>query len=64
MELINDKDSVVSQRLLYTDGISVAGDFKIDKEWQEGTYMLRAYTNYMRNQSDDYLLKRKSRYGN
>ncbi len=59
IELINEKDSIVSQRLLYTDDISVAGDFKIDKEWHEGNYILRAYTNYMRNQSGDYLFKKE-----
>ena len=59
IELINEKDSIVSQRLLYTDDISVAGDFKIDKGWQEGTYILRAYTNYMRNQNDEFLFKKE-----
>lgn len=58
VELINDKDSVVSQRLLYTNGINVAGDFKIGKDWEQGRYLLRAYTNYMRNQSHDYFFKK------
>ncbi len=58
VELINDKDSIVSQRQLYTNDISVAGDFKIEKEWEPGTYLLRAYTNYMRNSSSDYFFQK------
>lgn len=58
IELINDKDSIVSQRKLYTDDISVAGDIKIKKEWKSGTYLLRAYTNYMRNSSPDYFFQK------
>ena len=49
VELINDKDSIVAQRKLYTNDISVAGDFKTDSSWDSGKYLLRGYTNYMRN---------------
>lgn len=59
VELINENDSIVSQRLLYTEDISVAGDFNINKTWQEGIYVLRAYTNYMRNQNSDYFFKKE-----
>ncbi len=59
VELINDKDSILSQKLLYTDDISVAGDFKIGNDWKEGNYVLRAYTNYMRNQNKEFIYKRE-----
>lgn len=59
VELINDKDSIVSQKQLYTNDMSVAGDFEIKKEWKPGTYLLRAYTNYMRNSSSDYFFQKQ-----
>ncbi|CAH8285430.1 hypothetical protein EV196_1013 [Mariniflexile fucanivorans] len=59
VELINDKDSIVSQKKLYTNNISAAGDFEIKKEWKPGNYLLRAYTNYMRNGSSDYFFKKE-----
>lgn len=59
VELINDKDSIVSQKRLYTNDISAAGDFEIKKEWKPGNYILRAYTNYMRNRSSDYFFKKE-----
>ncbi|TNJ42593.1 TonB-dependent receptor plug domain-containing protein [Tamlana fucoidanivorans] len=58
VELINEQDSIVSKRRLYTNDVSVAGDFKIDKELKAGNYLLRAYTSYMRNNgSADFFLK-------
>ena len=52
VELINEKDSIVSKKKFYSTHISSAGDFKIDKDWQEGKYLIRAYTNDMRNRGD------------
>lgn len=59
VELINDKDSIISQKKLYTNDISSAGDFKIKKEWKSGKYLLRAYTNYMRNSNSNYFFKKE-----
>jgi hypothetical protein len=59
VEFINDKDSVVSKRKLYSDDLSVQGDFKIAKDWKKGKYVLRAYTNYMRNTDSDYFFQKK-----
>ena len=59
VELINDKDSIVALKELYTNNVSVAGDFKINKNWKPGIYMLRAYTNYMRNNNPDYFFKKE-----
>ncbi|ANW95692.1 hypothetical protein AXE80_05105 [Wenyingzhuangia fucanilytica] len=49
VELINPKDSIVAKKTLYIEDVSAAGDFKINKNWEEGNYRLRGYTNYMRN---------------
>ncbi|GAA3587227.1 Plug domain-containing protein [Flavivirga amylovorans] len=59
VELINENDSIVSKKQLYTNDISVPGDFKIRKEWTPGNYMLRAYTNYMRNKDTDYFFQKQ-----
>ncbi|MGB2128722.1 MAG: TonB-dependent receptor [Flavicella sp.] len=50
VELINENDSIVSKKKLYTHHMSAAGDFKISKDWNEGDYLIRAYTNAMRNE--------------
>lgn len=59
VELINEQDSIVSKKRLYTEDITAAGDFKIEKNWKPGNYILRAYTNYMRNESDDYFFQKE-----
>lgn len=50
-ELLNPQDSIIAKKTLYVESISVAGDFKIEEDWQAGNYTLRGYTNYMRNNS-------------
>jgi hypothetical protein len=58
VELINDKDSIFSKIKLYIDDVCTQGDFKIGKDWKEGKYVLRAYTNYMRNADSDYFFEK------
>lgn len=59
VELFDEQDSIVSKKRLFTNLYSVAGDIKIDKNWKPGKYVLRAYTNYMRNNSPDYFFKKE-----
>ncbi len=59
VELINEQDSILSKKQLYVNDVSVAGDFKIDKTWRPGNYILRAYTNYMRNKNADYFFQKQ-----
>ena len=59
VELINDQDSIISGLKLFTESISVKGDFKLPIDLKDGNYLLRAYTNYMRNQSSDYYFKKE-----
>lgn len=59
VELINDNDSIVSHKQLYTNDISATGDFKLDKAWKQGNYLLRAYTNFMRNKEQDYFFQKE-----
>lgn len=59
VELIDANDSIVSSRKLFTDNIGFSGDFKIAEDWREGAYLLRAYTNYMRNGSPEYFFQKE-----
>jgi hypothetical protein len=58
VELINDKDSIVDRKKLFIEKISEAGDIKISKSWKPGKYLLRAYTNNMRNNHLEYFFKK------
>jgi len=44
---------------LYVESISATGDFKISSNWAEGKYLLRAYTNNMKNDSTDYFFQKE-----
>ncbi|WP_100615409.1 hypothetical protein [Confluentibacter citreus] len=59
VELINDRDSIIDKKKFFTEDISFSGDFKIDKNWESGSYLLRAYTNYMRNNEPDYFFQKE-----
>ncbi|NJB81818.1 hypothetical protein [Wenyingzhuangia aestuarii] len=59
VELINAKDSIVSKRRLFFTNTIASGDFKINKNWKPGTYLLRAYTKYMQNESSDYFFQKE-----
>jgi len=59
VELINDKDVVLAQKKLFIDKVSVAGDFKILKHWKQGKYLLRSYTNEMRNKNPNYFFQKE-----
>lgn len=61
VEVINDRDSIIDKHQLFIEGINTSGDFKINDNWTNGKYTLRAYTNYMRNQSADYFFKKEIR---
>jgi hypothetical protein len=54
VELINDKDSIKqSIKLPVISGLTW-GDFSLADSLKEGNYRIRAYTNWMRNASDEY----------
>lgn len=59
IELINEQDSIIAKKKLYLESFSVAGDFKINKNWKSGTYLLRAYTKYMQNEGLDYFFQKE-----
>ncbi len=54
VELISEKDSVLrSLKLPVTTGM-VIGDFILSDDFKEGSYRIRAYTQWMRNAGEDY----------
>ena len=59
VELINEQNEVIADRKLFTESLSVNGDFKLPIDLNEGTYLMRAFTNYMRNQPRDYFFKKE-----
>ncbi|CAM3954761.1 carboxypeptidase-like regulatory domain-containing protein [Mucilaginibacter galii] len=64
IELINDQDSVKQWiKLPVTSGITW-GDFALSDTLQEGTYRIRAYTNWMRNAGPEYFFEKSITIGN
>jgi len=59
VELINDENIVIAKKKLFIDEISVPGDFKIKKHWKEGKYLIRSYTNEMRNKDPNYFFQKE-----
>jgi hypothetical protein len=59
VELINDRDSLVDRKKIFINNISSPGDFKLSKKLKSGTYKIRAYTNYMRNEDANYFFKKE-----
>ena len=64
VELIDGRDSVTKAiRVQVTQGLAW-GDFKLPDSLAEGNYRIRAYTNLMRNYSDDYFFDKTIAVGN
>ncbi len=58
VNLIDEKDSVVrSLKLPLTAGMTM-GDFTLEDKLLEGSYRIRAYTQWMRNAGEDYFFDR------
>jgi hypothetical protein len=52
VELISPFSKIVTGRIIRLEGGTGNGDFKLPSDIKSGRYKLRAYTNYMRNFSD------------
>lgn len=59
VELLNSKDSIVASKKLFINHIAASGDFKILENWKPDTYLLRAYTNYMRNDKNQVFFQKE-----
>lgn len=58
VDLVDPSDNVIANRNIRIENGSGAGDFVLAEDLPEGEYLLRAYTNYMRNFDDAYFYKR------
>jgi hypothetical protein len=55
IDIANDSNKVIKQYLLpVTSGVSWGNIALDEKEYKPGTYVIRAYTNWMRNFGEDY----------
>ena len=59
VELLDSEGNIISECKLFAESISVQGDFKLPADLNDGTYILRAYTNYMQNQPQDFFFEKE-----
>ena len=58
VDLVNEKGEVVNNWLLNSK-LGLTGDMKWTSTFNTGTYLLRAYTNHMRNQGEQYFFEKE-----
>ncbi|GAC1599153.1 MAG: hypothetical protein NVS3B25_25830 [Hymenobacter sp.] len=59
VDLLSPQRQVVARRTLHLQGGRASGDLDIADSLAAGTYVLRAYTNWMRNAGDDFVYSRR-----
>lgn len=59
VELINPNKTVNQSLQLYVNQLSAFGDMTLADTLPQGSYRLRAYTNYMRNFGEDYFFDKQ-----
>ncbi|HET9505381.1 MAG TPA: hypothetical protein VFO93_17690, partial [Hymenobacter sp.] len=60
VELLSPQRQLVARRILRVQDIGLAhGDIELDDSLRAGTYVLRAYTNWMRNQGPAFFYQRQ-----
>lgn len=64
VELIDNKDSITNQIKLPLQSGITWGDFKLPDTLEEGSYRIRAYTQWMRNASPDFFFDKTIKIGN
>ncbi|MBU6119291.1 MG2 domain-containing protein [Hymenobacter siberiensis] len=59
VDLVSPEHRVVARRTLRLQGGRASGDLAITDTLAAGTYVLRAYTNWMRNAGDEFVYSRR-----
>jgi hypothetical protein len=59
VDLLSPQRQVVARRTLRLQGGRAFGDLDLDDSLEAGTYLLRAYTNWMRNGNSEYIYQRR-----
>lgn len=49
VDLVSPENRILNTLSLRVENGRAKGDFQIDRKWETGVYMIRAYTQYMRN---------------
>ncbi|MEM7367781.1 MAG: TonB-dependent receptor plug domain-containing protein [Bacteroidota bacterium] len=55
VDLVSPEDKILSTLPIRMEAGRGKGDFQIDRKWEPGTYMIRAYTQFMRNFESSFL---------
>ncbi|NLZ94204.1 MAG: TonB-dependent receptor plug domain-containing protein [Bacteroidales bacterium] len=64
VELINREDSIITRVKIQRDTTGFSGHINLDQEIPSGDYSLRAYSQWMRNNSSDFFFIKNIRVGN
>ncbi|ALW83975.1 hypothetical protein AUC43_01990 [Hymenobacter sedentarius] len=59
VDLVSPEHKVVARRTLLLQGGRASGDLDVADSLAAGTYVLRAYTNWMRNAGDNFVYSRR-----
>lgn len=59
VDLIDPNNKIVDTQTIKTEGGSGAGEFRLSDKLITGSYLIRAYTNYMRNFDDQFFFKKE-----
>ncbi|OEK02405.1 hypothetical protein BFP97_13130 [Roseivirga sp. 4D4] len=59
IELLNESGSVMKRLSVQSEEGTGQASLEIDDNWSQGAYYLRAYTNWMKNQDEEYFFKKK-----
>lgn len=61
VDLLNENQKVIDNRILRIENGGAAGDFLLPDSLSIGTYHVRAYTNWMRNYDDGFYFRKSFR---
>ena len=59
IELVDDKDVLVTQKKLYVENLGAQGHIDLNNEMKPGTYTLRAFTLYMLNENKPVIFEKQ-----
>jgi len=59
LELINSSGEVIQHHQLFSPDGFAAGQLELDESLPAGNYLLRSYTNWMRNSGEDYFFHKQ-----
>lgn len=58
VELVNDKKEILDSLTLFIENGVAHGNISLSRDLKSGSYRVRAYTEWMRNNDDDFFYKK------